>query len=88
MNIWVRYFKMIEYFSVVQFFEDKSYEYVRRHIDVESAIKVFQHYISSVSAKMGITARVIITDDGDCIVAEWIYEKGLVYPPKTQRAKG
>ena len=67
-------------FSVCQFFEDDSYEYVCRYVSPEEAIKKFKHYTTSVGAKIGITKRVIITDCGDCINMEWQFGKGITYP--------
>ena len=67
-------------FSVCQFFPDQSYEYVRRFVSEQDALKAFQHYCTSVGARIGTTVRVIITDGGDYIVAEWEYGKGLTYP--------
>jgi len=69
-------------FSVTQFFPDGSYETVRKFVSDNEAIKAFAHYTQSVAARMGITVRVIITDGGDCVNAEWEYGKGLTYPPK------
>jgi hypothetical protein len=67
-------------FSVCQFFEDDFHEYVCRYVSAEEAMKKFQHYTTSVGAKVGITKRVIITDGGDCINMEWQYGKGITYP--------
>lgn len=67
-------------FSVCQFFEDNSYEYVCRFVPPEEAMKKFQRYTNSVGARMGITKRVIITDGGDCINIEWEFGKGITYP--------
>jgi hypothetical protein len=67
-------------FSVCQFFENDTYEYVRRFVSAEEAMTAFRHFTNSVAARMGMVKRVIITDGGDCINAEWIYGKGLVYP--------
>lgn len=72
----------METFSVVQFFEDGSYEYVRQFVDVREAAKAFAHYTTSVGASIGTTVRVIITDGGDSICFEWVYGKGLVFPEK------
>jgi hypothetical protein len=47
---------------------------------MEDAITAFKFYTNNVASKLGITNRVIITDYGDCIVAEWKYGKGLVFP--------
>lgn len=67
-------------FSVCQFFEDGTSEYVRRFVDVAEAMTVFCQYCRCPAAQLGIIQRVIITDAGDCINAEWQYGKGLTYP--------
>jgi hypothetical protein len=68
-------------FSVCQFFEDdNSYEYVRRYVSAEEAVKAFQHYTTNISSKLGFTVRVIITDGDDCITMEWVYGKGITFP--------
>lgn len=67
-------------FSVCQFFEDDSYEYVCRYVSAEEALLKFKHYTNSVGARMGITKRVIITDGGDCINMQWEFRKGITYP--------
>jgi hypothetical protein len=67
-------------YSVCQFFENDSYEYVRRYVSAQEAMEVFKFYTSNVTAKTGMTKRVIITDGGDCCNAEWIYGRGLVFP--------
>ncbi len=72
---------MPEKFSVCQFLEDGSYEYVRRDILVEEALEVAKSYCNNVSAKLGLTKRVIITDSGDCTVFEWKSGEGVVFPP-------
>jgi len=72
-------------FSVVQFFEDGSYEYVRRYVEAEEAVQAARHYTQSVGAKLGITVRVIITDGGDCINFEWKLGEGITYPPEAVR---
>lgn len=71
-------------FSVCQFFPDDHYEYVRRFVSAEEAVEAFRHYTTSVGARMGTTTRVIITDGGDAINAEWIYGKGLTYPEEKE----
>jgi hypothetical protein len=63
-------------FSVCQFFPDDSYEYTRRYVAAEEAVRAFYHYTTSVGARVGTTVRVILTDGGDCIAVEWIYGKG------------
>jgi len=73
---------MDETFSVCQFLADDTYEYVRRYVSLDEAIKAFKHYSSSVAVTLGYVTRVIITDTGDSIVAEWIYGKGITYPTK------
>lgn len=73
-----------EIFSVYQFFPDGSYERVREWVPVEEAMKGFQHYTTSVGARLGTTVRVIVVDVGDCIVAEWKHGEGVVFPPKSE----
>jgi hypothetical protein len=67
-------------YSVCQFFPDGQYEYTRRWVSAEEAMEAFTHYATCVTARIGITQRVIITDGGDQINYEWVYGKGLVYP--------
>ena len=74
----------METFSVCQFFEDDSYEWVRNNVAPEEAVKVFQHYTNNVASKIGITKRVIITDSGDCIAMEWQKDKGVVFPTQEE----
>jgi len=73
-----------ERFSVVQFFMDDSYEYVRRFVPAQEAIDAAKRYTTSVGARIGTTKRVIITDSGDMTCFEWVYGKGVTFPPKDQ----
>jgi hypothetical protein len=66
-------------FSVCQFFADDSYEYVRRWVSAEEAVAAAKHYTESVAARTGVTARVIITDGGDCTNFEWKFGEGVVF---------
>jgi hypothetical protein len=71
-------------YSVCQFFEDGTQEYTRRYVDMQEAADAFTHYTNNVACRMGITKRVIITDGGDCTIAEWQHGKGLIWPNKEQ----
>lgn len=77
---------MNETFNVVQFFGDDSYEYVRRYVTADEACQAFIHYTRCVGAQIGTTRRVIITDGGDCINAEWKYNEGITYPKEWRDA--
>jgi hypothetical protein len=72
----------MELFNVVQFFEDGSYEYVRKNVTANEAVSATQHYTTSIGAQLGTTVRVIITDMMDCIAFEW--EKGKIIFPTQQ----
>jgi hypothetical protein len=72
--------QMTNEFSVYQYFPDDSYEAVVRFVEAQKAIQVAKQCCTSVGAKIGTTRRVIITDGGDCINFEWIFEKGIVFP--------
>jgi len=76
--------KLTKEFSVCQFFEDGSYEYVRRYVSAVEAMDAARHYTLSVAASYGYVQRVIITDGGDCIVFEWKYGEGVVWPTEEQ----
>jgi hypothetical protein len=69
-------------FSVCQFFPSGAYEYVRQNVGTEEAVFAFKHYTTSVGARLGTTARVIITDEDDAVAMEWVFEKGIVFPPE------
>jgi len=69
-------------FSVCQFFEDGTYEYVRRMVSAEDAMTAVKHYTNNVATRMGLVTRVIITDGGDSTCFEWVNGQGVVYPPK------
>jgi|KBSSwiStaDraftv2_1062776.scaffolds.fasta_scaffold2788185_1 hypothetical protein len=66
-------------FSVCQFFDNGEYEYVRRWVGPEEAVKAFAHYTTSLAVKMGKVERVIITDGGDFTNLEWQAGKGFTY---------
>jgi hypothetical protein len=71
-----------EKFCVYQFFKNDTYERVREFVSAGEAVQTFRHYTDSVAARTGITVRVIITDSGDCTVAEWKFGEGVVFPPE------
>jgi len=73
---------MRDEFSVAQFFIDGSYEYVRRFVGAEEAVRAARHYTTSVAAKLGVVTRVIITDGGDFTNFEWNFGEGVTYPPE------
>jgi hypothetical protein len=69
-------------FSVYQFFLDESCERVASFVDPRTAVDTACRLTRSVGAKMGTTARVIITDGGDFTCFEWQAGKGVTYPPE------
>jgi hypothetical protein len=69
-------------FSVCQFFEGGSHEYVRRFVDAEEAVKAAHHYTHNVATTLGMVERVIITDGGDFCCFEWIKGRGITFPPE------
>jgi hypothetical protein len=75
---------MKEEFSVVQFFTDGSYEYVRRGVGAEEAVNAARHYTNNVATRLGVVDRVIITDGGDCVCFEWKKDEGVTFPPEVK----
>jgi hypothetical protein len=63
-----------EPFSVCRFFQDNSYEYVKRNVDVDEAVEAF-------SKCVGGCSRVIVMV-GDSVNLEWTFRGGLDYPRK------
>jgi hypothetical protein len=57
-------------------------EKARDYVDMEEAMAAFMHYTNNVATRMGFTARVIITDGGDNLVAEWKKGEGYTFPPE------
>ena len=66
-------------FSVCQFFDNDTHEYVRRYVTAEEAVNAFFHYTNNVAVKMGIVEKVIITDGGDFTVYQWEKGKGITF---------
>lgn len=73
---------MGEQFAVLMFFEDGRCRYVPRFVSAQEASRAFVHCIHSVEARFGIAMRVVITDRCDCILREWVFGKGITFPPK------
>lgn len=67
-------------FSVYQWLDGGIQEKVRAFVDAEEAMSAAQHYTTNVSAALGLTMRVIITDSGDSTVFEWKKGEGVVFP--------
>ena len=71
-------------FNVAQFFDNGTWEYVRRDVPAEEAAEAARHYCSSVGARLGMTVRVIIADDDDYTVFEWKFGEGVTFPPEAR----
>jgi hypothetical protein len=71
-------------FSVAQFFNDGSYEYVRRFVTAGEAVMAARDYSRSVGARNGFVAKIIITDGGDDTTFQWEYGKGITFPPEAR----
>jgi hypothetical protein len=67
-------------FSVVQVFEDKAHEWVRRHVDADEAFSAARHYTTSLGAKLGVVESVLIVNRSDECCFLWIKGKGIVFP--------
>jgi hypothetical protein len=76
-------------YSVYQWFPNGSYERYKEFVELDEAVRAFKFLTSNVASRMGITQRVIITDGGDCTIAEWLKDKGVVWPkdwPKEEQS--
>jgi hypothetical protein len=70
-------------FSVVQFFPDGTYEYVKRLVGAEEAVRTAKDYSTRPAVLLGVIERIIITDGGDCTVFEWKAGEGVTFPAKS-----
>lgn len=69
-------------FNVVQFFDGDLSDYICRGVSAEQAMTALGDYSRRPAAKIGIIRRLIITDSGDCVNAEWRCGEGFTYPPE------
>ena len=74
-----------ELFNVCQFFPDGTYEYHSRNLPAKEAVEAMKRCTETVGARIGTTARVIVTDWQDCTVAEWQFGKGVTFPTPEMR---
>lgn len=75
---------MSESYSVYQFFADGFHERVRDSVSAEEAVRAAHHYTHNVASKVGITERVIITDEDDYCCFEWKRGEGITFPPEAR----
>ncbi len=71
--------------SLYQFFADGKWELVESFVDLEAAVRTAMALTESVSAKIGLTSRVIIVDAMDFTSFEWV--RGLVFPTPEMRSR-
>jgi hypothetical protein len=72
-----------ETFFVYQIFADGSTEKVTDEpVPAERAVTIAKGLIASIGGRLGTTQRVMITDWGDLCVFDWMFGKGIVFPPK------
>ena len=71
---------MTNEYSVVQFFDNDTYEYVSRFVEAKEAVETAARCTRSVGAQTGVVTRVIITDGGDHTNFEWKFGKGITFP--------
>ena len=73
---------MADKFQVHQFFADGTNEELTQEpLEAAAAVERAKAATQSVAAKTGLVQCVRITDSGDYCVFEWIYGKGVVFPP-------
>lgn len=63
---------------------DGHYEIECKYVPLAEAQRWFKHHTTNVTAQMGLTYRVIVTNALDEIVAEWVYGKGYVWPKEEE----
>jgi hypothetical protein len=76
---------MTDEHSVYQFFADGKWELVESFMDLQTAVRTATALSTSVSAKIGLTSRVIVLDAMGFTSFEWIRGRGLVFPTTDRR---
>ena len=71
-------------FSVFQFFSNDDCETVLANVDARTALTRAGELSRSVGGQIGTTQRIILTDAGDFTVFEWLFGKGVVFPPQPE----
>jgi hypothetical protein len=67
----------------VQFFPDGTYEYVKRFVGAEEAVRTAKDYSTRPAVLLGVIERIIITDGGDFTVFEWKAGEGVTFPARS-----
>jgi hypothetical protein len=69
-----------DHFSVVVFYTDDTYEYVRSFVSGRDAVETFKRITESPLAHTGLLAKVIITDGDGFTNFIWEFGKGITFP--------
>jgi len=65
----------------VWWFDPEGYSHPEKcFVDAETAVRTAWSLTERPAVKLGIIARVIITDGGDCTCFEWKHGIGVTYP--------
>jgi hypothetical protein len=74
---------MTDEFSVlIEFPGDAGCQWVARFVGAEEAVLTARDYSRRPAALAGFIARIAIIDSMDCTVFEWLYGKGVTFPPQ------
>jgi hypothetical protein len=79
---------MVEKFRVFMFHDTgTNQEETLEPVGAEEAVLKAKRLIDSIPCKTGTINRVMITDLGDIAVFDWVFGKGIVFPPPPPEAK-
>ena len=70
---------------MAQYFPDGSHEIIGDDLDARAAVYLAKDYTDRPAAQIGIIQRVTIIDGGNCIVFDWRYGEGVVFPTPDMR---
>lgn len=72
-------------FSVYQFFPNGMCDCVAQNLDARTAVETAKSYTERPAVRIGVIARVIITDADDFCVFEWKNGEGVTFPTPQMR---
>jgi hypothetical protein len=78
---------MSDEFSVYWWDRDGGQHEEMRFASVEQVMRAFGRLTMGPASRLGMVKRVIVTDGGDCICAEW-KDGALTFPPRATAVSG
>jgi hypothetical protein len=77
---------MMELFDVWLFYSSGYHDMAEEQLPPDQAVEAAKRFSESVGATTGLLEEIRIVDDGDNCVFQWIFGKGVTFPPRDDAA--